>query len=207
MADFSIAWNLQIKLGSLLLLVLTVRSEMLQNIVRVFVGFFFFFKDGKMWWHENWFHLKKSQQPSLANKTLVWHGPSWKPSSHNLEPSWVLDVWNRPTLGLLLGYCSISATKDGVLFRRDFVAGVGWWQGSCARRGCSGWWWRGWSTQESCPEPHWWGALLPRPGAQCSALNTLFPCPNSHTASSFFLSHFLQYFPAWLLPKTHPDHS
>lgn len=102
-------------------------SQYVPKCSRILWGFWvFFLKDGKMWWHENLFLLMKSQQPSLVNKTLVWLWSSWEPSSYNLEPDWFLDVWNRHMLGLLLGYCSSSVTKDGVLFRSlwDFVAGV-----------------------------------------------------------------------------------
>lgn len=113
-----------------------------------------FFKDGKMWWHENLFHLMKSQQPSLLNKTLVWHRSSWKPSSYSLEPDWFLDVWNRHILGLLLGYCFSSVAKVGVLFRSlwDFVASVRWCQESCAHLAADG---AGEAPREWYPELHW----------------------------------------------------
>lgn len=151
-----------------------------------------FFKDGKMWWHENLFHFMKSQQPSLVNKTLVWHRSSWKPSSYSLEPDWFLDVWNRHILGLLLGYCFSSVAKVGGLFRSlwDFVASVRWCQESCAQHSSSCCWWRGWSTQWVVPRaPRSEELCCPdrepsaQPWTQVSQHWALFSCPNSQACS------------------------
>lgn len=96
-----------------------------QNILkcsRILWGFFFS-KMAKCDDMKIYFCQWRVSSHLLLTKHLYDFGP---PSSYNLEPDGFLGVWNRHILGLLLGYCFSSLSKDGVLFGSlwDFVAGL-----------------------------------------------------------------------------------